>query len=353
MSRREIKAFAVPAAGAPFQEFTYTSTPLGPKDVEVKIECCGVCHSDLHQAKNEWGGANYPLVPGHEIIGRITAVGSEVTEFKVGDRVGVSPQIGHCKTCNMCQKGLDNHCRNIMFNYNSKLNDEKQPFTYGGFAEYHRCPAEWAFHIPDALPSHAAAPLLCAGLTTWMPFVNHNIKAGMKVGILGVGGLGHIALQWANKLGCHTVALSSSPDKEAEAKKFGAHEFLCTKDQKQIEAAADTFDFILSTVSADIDWTPYLVLLKPEGVLACVGLPVKMSFRPGPIINKKLVITGSLLCSRKEIQNMLNFAAQHGVVAAVETLPMTAANCDLAMKKLEENKARYRVVLVNENFDKN
>lgn len=347
--RRDVKAYMVPAAKAPVQDWTYSAIPLGPNDVEIKIECCGVCHSDLHQAHNDWGAANYPLVPGHEIIGNITAVGSEVKDLKVGDRVGVSPQASNCKECDQCKRGQEQLCAKMKGNYGSPTGDPIQPYTCGGFAEYTRISADWAFKIPDALPSIQAAPLLCAGLTTWMPFVTHKIKAGDKVGIIGIGGLGHIALQWASKLGCHVTAISSSADKAEEAKKFGAQAFLSSSDAKAMQEANGTFDFLLSTVSANgVNWTSYLWLLKPEGVLCCVGMPQKMEIAPAPLVMRKLSITGSLLASRAEIMNMLEFAAKHGVVAATEELAMTADNCNAALKRVEENKARYRVVLINE-----
>lgn len=301
------------------------------------------------QVTNFWGGAQYPLVPGHEVIGTVTQIGSGVKNLKVGDRVGVSPQADSCAACDHCSTGKEQLCKQLRFNYGSPTRDPGiQAHSYGGFAEFTRVKESWAFPIPDRLNPLDAAPLLCAGITVWNPIVEHKIKAGDKVGVVGIGGLGHLALQFLNKLGCEVTAITRTPDKAEEARKFGAQHVLVTGDPEQVKAARGSLDFILSTLSSnEADWDLYFSLLAPEGKLVLVGLPTKVTFNPMGLVFGQLSFSGSFLCGSQDIQNMLEFSAKHGITAQTEVLPMTAANADLAMQKLERNEPRYRMVLVN------
>jgi len=341
-------AFAVMKQGGPVQEFTYIPIDLRPDEVEVKIEACGVCHSDLHQQNNDWGIAKYPLVVGHEIIGHVINVGSEVpSELKMGDRVGVGPQTGSCLSCRECFRGEPQHCPKKDKSYNTPTGNDTQPMTFGGFAEKIRVKAAWAFPIPDGLPTVQAAPLLCAGVTTWTPFVRYNVTIGSKVGIVGFGGLGHVALQFAVKMGCDAYAISTSPNKRDEAKAYGAG-FINTKEAQDLETHKGSFDFLLSTISANgVNWDMYLDLLRPDGNLCMVGLPSDFTATPMKIVGKRLTISGSFLANNQEIRRMLQFCARNNITAKTEELPMTVENCNLALKKIHENSVRYRMVLRN------
>jgi len=346
------KAFAVYQAGGEVKDFEYTPIPLKDDEVEIAIECCGVCHSDLHQQHNDWKVANYPLVVGHEIIGQIVSVGSAVKGLAVGQRVGVGPQTGSCGDCRECNRKEEQFCGKKLKSYNTATGDVAQPHTYGGFAEYIRVRGDWAFPIPDGLDSVKASPLLCAGITTWTPFVYNKIGKGDKVGIIGIGGLGHVAVQFANKLGCDVTAISSSASKADEAKKLGAHHFLAMNDAQAVQAAKNSFDFLLCTVSADgVNWNSYFDLLRPDGTLCTVGLPNNISFNPMRMVGNRLKLTGSYLANNEDINNMLKFCAENKIEAMTESLEMNAENASKALKKVEENTPRFRVVLVNPNFE--
>lgn len=341
------KAFAVKKACADLVEFEYLPIPLKDDEVEIDIECCGVCHSDLHQACDDWGSAHFPLVPGHEIVGYVVSKGKNVSCIDIGARVGVGPQTGSCKSCDVCLKGQAQHCASKIKSYNTPTGDKDQPFTYGGFSNRIRVNAEWAFSIPDALDSIACAPLLCAGVTTWMPFARHKLPKGSRVGIIGIGGLGHVALQFSHHLGYHTIAISSSSNKREEAKEFGATEFLDTSSSGVMDDFKGSLDFILCTVSASIDWSAYLRLLKAEGTFCLVGLPSEVKFTPGLVVTQSLNFCGSYLASPLEIKRMLEFCAIHSIKAKTESMQMNAFNVNLALKKIKDNSPRYRVVLVN------
>jgi uncharacterized zinc-type alcohol dehydrogenase-like protein len=352
-SPKVYNAFAVHKAGEAVKPWTYQPIALKDDEVEVAIECCGVCHSDLHQQHNDWKVANFPLVCGHEIIGEIINVGSKVTDpsLKIGQRVGVGPQTGACGNCRECNRGEEQQCFKKIKSYNTPTGDAHQPYTFGGFAEHIRVRAAWAFPIPAELPSEQAAPLLCAGVTTWTPFMHYKVQKGAKVGIIGVGGLGHVGLQFAVKLGYDVTAISSSADKQADAKKMGCDKFINSSDAKQMAAAKNSFEFLLSTVSANgVDWGAYLDLLMPDGHLCMVGLPTQITMNPNKIVLNRLNLCGSYLASNKEVRNMLEFCAKHKILALTESLDMTADGCNKALKKVEDNSARYRMVVVNKGF---
>eukprot|EP00474_Spongospora_subterranea_P011204 CRZ11662.1 hypothetical protein [Spongospora subterranea] len=344
----QCKAWAVLKPGGDVVDFSYTPKPLEREEVEIAVDACGVCHSDLHQQQNDWKIGNYPMVVGHEIIGRITALGPAVSGVKLGQRVGVGPQCGSCEQCNECQTGVPQLCTQRIDIYNSPTGTPEQPHTYGGFSESVRCNYKWVFPIPDGLDSVDAAPIMCAGLTTWAPFQRHNVQRGDAVGIIGIGGLGHMAIQFASALGFETTAISTSANKREEAVKLGAKHFLNVKDTDQMKKTAATFDFMLMTVPAEnFDWATYLNLLKPQGKMCIVGVTNMITIPSFALVARNITVVGSLLAPPSEIRRMLQFAADHKIHAMTESLPMNANNCNAALKKVAANSVRYRMVLVN------
>jgi len=351
--RKKVSAFAAYAKGGEIKDFEYTPLPLGPNDVEISIQACGVCHTDLHNVHDDWHCSSYPLVPGHEIIGQIIAVGDEVKSLRIGQRVGVGPQVGSCKMCKQCLRGelqLCNGPGGMIQVYGTPTGNPVQPYTYGGFARSIRTPAAWTFPIPESLPTNSAAPLLCAGITTWAPFVHNKITKEKKVGIIGMGGLGHLAVQWAVALGCHTTVISTSADKAPEAKKYGAQGFVNINDSKQAGEAASSLDFILSTVSAEVNQDLYMNLLAPDATFVYVGVPPVFKFNPFPMLLKRASVQGSILGSPSDMVSMLAFAAKHHIHAKIEEVDMSSMGANRALKKIHDNSARYRMVLVNREF---
>jgi len=329
-----IKALAALGASKPLESFQYAPSELGPYDVEIAIDCCGLCYSDLHLIDDDWKITKYPLVPGHEIVGKILRKGSLVNGLDKGDLVGVGWQSGSCLSCDLCIRGEESVC-------SSKVRTCVD--RHGGFADSIIVDSRFAFPIPEGLDPKAAAPLLCGGITVYSPFKLYNIQAPMSVAVIGIGGLGHLALQFANAFGCDVTAISSSPDKEQEALGFGAHHFLSLKD---FSKAAGTFDFILSTVHADLDWAAICQLLRPRGRLCFVGIPhseLKIPVRL--LVSWNRSICGSGTGSRMHMQEMLKFAARHNIQAKIELLPMS--NINEAIQRLKANKVRYRMVLCN------
>ncbi len=333
----KIDCFAARSAAAPLEPFRYTPDELGPFDVEIEITHCGICHSDLHLINDDWGVSIYPLVPGHEIVGTVVELGKHVTHIEKGQRVGVGWQRSACLTCNYCLAGEENLC-------------EQQQATcvghFGGFAKAIRADSRFAFAIPEALESENAAPLLCGGITVFSPLRNFGISPTMKVGVVGIGGLGHLAVQFARAFGCEVTAFSSSPEKENEARELGAHHFVASTDENALRAAAGSLDFILSTVSADLNWPVYLDILRPKGKLCLVGVPRHNLTIPAfPLIGSQKTVCGSPIGGRARIIEMLEFAARHGIKARTEAVPMSEVN--EALQKVAANRARYRMVLVN------
>ncbi len=329
----EINAQAALAKGAPLTPFRYTATEPGPHEVEIEITHCGICHSDIHLIDNDWGISRYPLVPGHEIIGHVTKAGSDVS-LKPGSRVGVGWQRSACLTCDECVSGRENLCLRQEATCNKH---------FGGFAERIVVDSRFAFPIPDALSSENAAPLLCAGVTVFTPMRRFGVRPGQKVGVIGIGGLGHLALQFARAMGCEVTAFSSSPDKEAEAKAFGAHQFV-TLDKQNLRSLRRSQDFILNTAMAELDWHAVIQMLRSDGTLCFVGVPDKpMSLPVHLILDGRRSISGSNVGGRTDIRQMLQFAALHGIKAQTELMPLSAVN--EAVQKVRDNRARYRMVL--------
>jgi len=333
----KIECYAALAAKKPLEPFQYEPEALHPLDVELQISHCGICHSDLCLIDDDWKMSHYPLVPGHEIIGTISEVGSDVQQLHKGQRVGIGWQSGSCMQCEWCLRGEENLCSQ------SKATCVQ---SYGGYAKFIRVHSRFVFPIPDGLTSENAAPLLCGGTTVYAPLRTYQVHAAMKVGVIGIGGLGHLALQYANAFGCEVTAFSTSRSKEAEAKNFGAHHFVCTTEAGALEKIAGSLDFILSTVSADVNWIDYINVLRQKGRLCIVGVPESdIRFPAFPLIAGQKSISGSLIGSPALIQEMLQFSAQHGIKAQTETFPMSEVN--QALERLRQNEARYRIVLKN------
>jgi uncharacterized zinc-type alcohol dehydrogenase-like protein len=288
---------------------------------------------------NDLAMAVYPFVPGHEIVGIISGFGSKVTTLRKGDRVGIGWQGKSCNTCEWCMKGEENLCPEV-FQSGTWGN------PHGGFAESIIIDSRFAFLIPENLASEDVGPLMCGGITVYAPFINYNVKPSMKIGVIGIGGLGHLALQFARAFGCEVTAFSSSPAKEKEARSFGAHHFVNSKDTDQILKIARSLDMILCTIHGDLDWNTYLTALRPNGKLCFVGVPSDViSIQPPSLIFGQLSVCGSLIGGRSAIREMLEFAARHDIKAQTEIMPMSDVN--LAIAKLKDNKARYRMVLKN------
>ncbi len=333
----QIQGLAAHAAGAELLPFRYTPGDLKPLDVEVRISHCGVCHSDLHLISNDWGISQYPFIPGHEIVGTITAIGSGVTTLTVGQRVGIGWQSNSCGQCEWCTQGLENLC---------PTSESTCVHRHGGYADAVRVNNRFAIPLPDALPSEQAAPLLCGGITVYNPLRSHGINPSSRVGIVGIGGLGHLALQFARVFGAEVTAFSTSAAKEEEARALGAQHFVNTRETKAMREVANTFDFILTTINADQDWMAYIQALRPTGTLCFVGVPPSpVSFHAFPLIAGVRTITGSPIGSPHRLREMVDVAARHGVKAQTESFRMDKAN--EAIDKVKKNKVRYRAVLAN------
>jgi alcohol/geraniol dehydrogenase (NADP+) len=334
----QIIGLAAHAAGAELLPFRYEPGELGPREVEIAVTHCGICHSDLHLISNDWGMSQYPFIPGHEVIGTISAIGAEVKSLEVGQRVGLGWQSNSCGECEWCTKGMENLCPNAEWTCVHR---------HGGFADGVRANARFVIPIPESLESENAAPLLCGGITVYNPLRMHGINPSSRVGIVGIGGLGHMAIQFARVFGADVTAFSTSPDKEEEVHALGAHHFVHSRDSKAVKDAANSLDFVLSTVSADQDWGVYVNALRPTGTLCFVGVPPSpITVQSFPLILGVRSITGMPIGSPSRIREMLNVAARHGVKAQTECFPIEKANA--AIELLKKNKVRYRAVLTNQ-----
>jgi alcohol/geraniol dehydrogenase (NADP+) len=330
-----IHGFATHAAGAELLAYKYDPGELQPNDVEIKISHCGICHSDIHLIDNDWGISQYPFIPGHEIIGAVSKTGAAVTDLKVGDRVGVGWQANSCGHCEWCRKGMENLC---------PQNQGVCVRRHGGYADAVRVNSRFAIPIPEALESEHAAPLLCGGITVYNPIRQHGVNPTSRVGVIGIGGLGHMALQFARAFGADVTAFSTSAAKEAEATALGAHHFVNTRDSKELKKLAGHFDFILSTINADQDWNVYVQALRPTGKLVFVGVPPKpISLQVVPLVAGMRGVAGSPSGSPWQIREMLDVAARHGVKAQTEKFAFDKVN--VALNKVRKNHVRYRAVL--------
>ncbi|KAA8546658.1 hypothetical protein F0562_003111 [Nyssa sinensis] len=324
--------------------FKFSRRATGDKDVTFKVLYCGICHSDLHSIKNEWGGTKYPLVPGHEFVGEVTEVGSKVQKFKVGDKVGVGCLVGSCHSCDNCARDLENYCLEAVGTYNSNYYDGTP--THGGYSNIMVVNEHFVVHIPDNLPLDAAAPLLCAGITTYSPLKYFGFdKPGMHIGVVGLGGLGHVAVKFAKAFGAKVTVISTSPNKKSEAlEHLGADSFLVSRDQDQMQAAMGTMDGIIDTVSAVHPLLPLIGLLKSHGKLVMVGAPDRPLELPVmPLLMGRKLVAGSCIGGIKETQEMVDFAAKHKIAADIEVISMDYVNT--AMERLAKADVRYRFVI--------
>ena len=338
-----IKAWAAASATARLAATTIPRREPGATDVRIEILYCGVCHSDLHFARNDWGFTQYPAVPGHEIIGRVTAVGGGVTKFKAGDLVGVGCLVDSCRTCPDCRAGLEQFCNGMIMTYGSG-DKHLGGGTLGGYAEGIVVTEDFVLRIPASLDPAATAPLLCAGITTWSPLRRWKVGPGQKVGIVGLGGLGHMGVKFARAFGSHVVLFTTSPGKSADAQRLGAHEVVISKDEAQMAAHAGSFDFILNTVSAALDLTPYINLLKRDGNLVLVGAPDKpLSLAAFPMLFKRRSVSGSLIGGLPETQEMLDFCGRHGITSDIEMVRMDQIN--EAYERMLKSDVKYRFVI--------
>ncbi len=332
-----ILGLAAHAAGADLLPFRYDPGPLRAHEVEIRISHCAVCHSDLHLIANDWGISEFPFIPGHEIVGQVSALGAEVQSLDIGQRVGVGWQSNSCGLCEWCCQGMENLCPSA---------EATCVRRHGGYAEAVRVNARFAIPIPGALSSENAAPLLCGGITVYNPMRAHEINPTSRVGIIGIGGLGHLALQFARVFGADVTAFSTSPAKEEEARSLGAHHFLNSRDSRAMRDVAGTFDFLLTTVNADLDWMTFLHALRPTGTLCFVGVPPSpIALHAFPLISGIRSITGSPIGSPHRLNEMMDVAARHGIHAQTESFPMAHAN--EAIDKVRRNLVRYRAVLAN------
>ncbi|GAC1526209.1 MAG: NAD(P)-dependent alcohol dehydrogenase [Sediminibacterium sp.] len=338
------KAYAAQNAKTPLAPFSFERRDPGEHDVQIEILFCGVCHSDVHQVRDEWGGSIYPMVPGHEIVGRVTKVGSHVKNFQPGDLAGVGCFVDSCRVCANCQAGLEQYCdEGMVGTYNGRERGTNLP-TYGGYSTQIVVDEKYTLHIAPNLPLEGVAPLLCAGITTYSPLRHVGVTKGHKVGVLGLGGLGHMAVKFAAAFGAEVTMLSSSPSKEADAKKLGAHHFALTSDAATMNKLQNHFDFILNTVSAQHDYSTYLNLLRTNGTMIVVGVPPSPSQVPAfNLIMKRRSIMGSLIGGIKETQEMLDFCAANNIVSDVEVIPVEHINS--AYERMIKGDVRYRFVI--------
>ncbi len=330
-----IRAYAAREAGGRLTAFEYDPGPLGPDQVEVDVQACGLCHSDLSMIANDWHMSTYPLVPGHEVIGRVAAVGGHVTSVAVGDTVGLGWYSGSCLTCDQCMGGDHNLCGRV---------EQTIVGRFGGFADKVRCRAEWAIRLPAGLAARDAGPLFCGGITVFNPIVQCRVQPTDRVGVIGIGGLGHLALQFLSKWGCEVTAFTSHDGKRDEAVAMGAHHVVDSRQADQLEKLAGAFDFILSTVNVDLDWGRYLAALAPKGRLHSVGaVPSPIPVPAFALIGGQKSLSGSPLGSPATTRRMLDFCARHGIAPVTEHFPLSRVND--AVAHLQTGKARYRVVL--------
>jgi uncharacterized zinc-type alcohol dehydrogenase-like protein len=338
------KAYAAKSKTTPLAPFDFYRRSVKENDVHIEILFCGVCHSDIHQVRDEWGGAMYPMVPGHEIVGKIISVGEKVTNFTIGETVGVGVMIDSCRECKNCKNDLEQYCdEGITGTYNAIERDGKT-VAQGGYSNQIVVDEKYVLRISDKLELSAAAPLLCAGITTYSPLRYAGVTRGMKVGVIGLGGLGHMAVKFAVAFGAEVTVLSTSPHKEADAKKLGAHHFLLTTDENQMASYKRYFNVLLDAVSANHNYTKYLDMLDIDGKLLVVGLPQEQpKVSPFSLITNRRSIIGSMIGGIKETQEMLDFCALHNIVSEVEVIPINAIN--EAYERMIKGDVKYRFVI--------
>jgi uncharacterized zinc-type alcohol dehydrogenase-like protein len=339
-----VSSYAAQSATSPLAPHQITRREVGPKDVKIDIEFCGVCHTDIHQSKNDWDMSIYPIVPGHEIIGKVSALGSEVKHLKIGQLVAVGCFVDSCHQCSSCKADLEQYCLNgFTATYNSPTEDPGG-FTYGGYSQSIVVDNHFVLTVPDGLDPAGAAPLLCAGITTYSPLKHWGIKSGMTVGIIGLGGLGHMGVKLSHAMGAKTVMITTSKNKASDALKLGADEVLISTDADAMESKANQFDFLLNTIPVPHDFNHYMPLLKVDGTMCIVGsIGPNAELNTGPLIFGRKSVAGSLVGGIKETQEMLEFCAKHHITSEIELIKMEEINH--AFERMLKNDVKYRFVI--------
>ena len=338
------KAYAAPAAASKLEPYNFERRDPGPHDIQIDILYCGVCHTDIHFINNDWGFSLYPMVPGHEIVGRVAAVGDHVKKFKTGDMAGVGCLVDSCRECDYCNEGLEQYCQGGgVFTYSAFEKDGKT-VTQGGYSNKIVVDERFVLKVSEKLSPAHAAPLLCAGITTYSPLRHWKVGKGHKIGIIGLGGLGHMAIKFAASFGAEVTVLSTSPNKKEDALKLGAHNFVVTKDEEQVKSVANTFDFILDTLSASHDYSMYVGMLKVDGTLICVGLPPEPITVPAfNLVFARKCVAGSLIGGLPETQEMLDYCAEHNIVSDIEVIPIQ--KIQEAYERMLKSDIKYRFVI--------
>lgn len=341
---KDIKAYGAETNTSNLKEMTIVRRDVLPTDVKISISYCGVCHSDIHTVKNDWKGSKYPVVPGHEIIGRVVSVGSDVTNFKEGDLVGVGCMVDSCRECSACKDDLEQFCEEGMVGTYNGTDRHLGGHTFGGYSETVVVDQHFVLNIPKNLNEKEVAPLLCAGITTYSPLMHWGVKKGDKVGVIGLGGLGHMGIKFAHALGAHVVMITRSPGKETDAKRLGADEVLLSKNTEEMAKHKGSFDFLLNTIPVKHDVTPYLQLLKRDATMVLVGAiePLEPMHGGSLIIGRKS-IAGSLIGGIKETQEMLDFCGKHAITSDVEMIDIQTIN--EAYNRIQKSDVKYRFVI--------
>ncbi len=336
--------YAAQSAQSPMAPFSFERREPGPLDVAIEILYCGVCHSDLHTARNEWKNTTYPALPGHEIVGRVTAVGNQVKRFKKGDLAAVGCMVDSCRTCPSCKKGLEQYCEvGFVGTYNSP-DKHLGGMTYGGYSDHIVVDEYFVLHVPEKLDLKAVAPLLCAGVTTYSPLRNWKVGKGQKIGVVGLGGLGHMGVKLAHAMGAHVVLFTTSPGKQEDARRLGADEVVISRNAGEMAKHANSFDLILDTVSAQHDVNAYLAQLKLDATLVMVGgVPDPLAIQSFSVIFKRRQFAGSLIGGIPETQEMLDFCAKHNLVSDIEVIPIQKIN--EAYERMLRSDVKYRFVI--------
>ena len=341
------KGYATHSATAELRPFAFERRDPRPQDIVISIAYCGICHSDIHSARNEWGRTSYPFVPGHEIVGRVAAVGKHVTGFKVGDLAGVGCLVDSCRMCPSCEAGLEQYCDNGFtgtYGGEDKIGGTPHSMTFGGYSDTITVDQRFVLHIPENLDLASAAPLLCAGITTYSPLKHWNVGPGLRVGVIGLGGLGHMGVKFAHAMGAHVTMITTSPSKGADARKLGADGVLISKDAEAMRHARDSFDFLLNTIPVGHDVDPYMALLKRDATMVIVGSVEPLKRVDGiPLIFRRRSLAGSLIGGLRETQEMLDFCGQHGIVCDIERISIKDVN--KAYDRTVRNDVKYRFVI--------
>lgn len=341
----KVLGYAAQSADVPLAPFEFMRRAPRPDDVVIEVMYCGVCHSDLHQARNDWGFSQYPLVPGHEVVGRVASVGSDVTKFKPGDYAGIGCMVDSCRICHPCKEGLEQYCEegNVQ-TYNGVDRHDHLP-TYGGYSQAIVASEDFVLKMPEGMDLKGAAPLLCAGITTWSPLRHWNVGEGSNVAVIGLGGLGHMALKLANAMGAEVTLFTRSASKEEDARRLGAHHIVLSTDDEQMATVRNQFDLIIDTVPYDHDINPYMPTLTLDGTLVYVGLlgNIEPPVSTLPMILGRRSVAGSCIGGIKETQEMLDFCGEHGIVSDIEMINMPDINA--AYERMLKSDVKYRFVI--------